>query len=182
MQRVTCLVDRHAGTERHARFASEAFQHARRRGASATQDENELVTAPTHHGVVATHKRHEARRDDDKLFVTRFVPITVVDLLESVDVDNGNCVARSHTRQGGLAGLAQRQTGQLIGGVIIVETVFSLPGLGKTVIDAINRQDLPVIIGIVLFVISLFSRLVKSNERIASAMEALASKLHREDK
>ena len=41
--------------------------------------------------------------------------------------------------------------GQLIGGVIIVETVFSLPGLGKTVIDAINRQDLPVIIGIVLF-------------------------------
>lgn len=41
--------------------------------------------------------------------------------------------------------------GQLVGGVIIVETVFSLPGLGKTVIDAINRQDLPVIIGIVLF-------------------------------
>lgn len=29
--------------------------------------------------------------------------------------------------------------------------MFSLPGLGKTAIDAINQQDLPVIIGIVLF-------------------------------
>jgi peptide/nickel transport system permease protein len=41
--------------------------------------------------------------------------------------------------------------GQLVGGVVVTETVFSLPGLGKTAIDAINQQDLPVIIGIVLF-------------------------------
>lgn len=41
--------------------------------------------------------------------------------------------------------------GQLVGGVVVIETVFSLPGLGKTAIDAINQQDLPVIIGIVLF-------------------------------
>jgi peptide/nickel transport system permease protein len=41
--------------------------------------------------------------------------------------------------------------GQLIGGVVVTETVFSLPGLGKTSIDAIRQQDLPVIIGIVLF-------------------------------
>ena len=41
--------------------------------------------------------------------------------------------------------------GTLIGGVVVTETVFSLPGLGKTAIDAINQQDLPVIIGIVLF-------------------------------
>ncbi len=41
--------------------------------------------------------------------------------------------------------------GQLVGGVVVTETVFSLPGLGKTAIDAINRQDLPVIVGIVLF-------------------------------
>ena len=41
--------------------------------------------------------------------------------------------------------------GQLIGGVVVTESVFSLPGLGKTAIDAINQQDLPVIIGIVLF-------------------------------
>jgi peptide/nickel transport system permease protein len=41
--------------------------------------------------------------------------------------------------------------GQLIGGVVVVETVFSLPGLGRTAVTAINQQDLPVIIGIVLF-------------------------------
>jgi len=41
--------------------------------------------------------------------------------------------------------------GALVGGVVVTETVFSLPGLGKTVIDAINQQYLPVIIGIVLF-------------------------------
>lgn len=41
--------------------------------------------------------------------------------------------------------------GQLIGGVVVTETVFSLPGLGNTAIIAIDQQDLPVIIGIVLF-------------------------------
>ena len=41
--------------------------------------------------------------------------------------------------------------GQLIGGVLVTETVFSLPGLGQTAIVAITQQDLPVIIGIVLF-------------------------------
>ena len=41
--------------------------------------------------------------------------------------------------------------GALLGGVVVTETVFSLPGLGKTAIDAINQQDLPVIVGIVLF-------------------------------
>ena len=41
--------------------------------------------------------------------------------------------------------------GQLVGGVVVIETVFSLPGLGKTAVTAINQQDLPVIIGIVLF-------------------------------
>jgi peptide/nickel transport system permease protein len=41
--------------------------------------------------------------------------------------------------------------GQLVGGVIVTETVFSIDGLGKTAIDAISQQDLPVIIGIVIF-------------------------------
>jgi peptide/nickel transport system permease protein len=40
--------------------------------------------------------------------------------------------------------------GQLVGGVIITETVFSIPGLGQTAVAAINQQNLPVIIGIVL--------------------------------
>ena len=40
--------------------------------------------------------------------------------------------------------------GQLVGGVVITEQIFSLPGLGRTAVVAITQQDLPVIIGIVL--------------------------------
>lgn len=40
--------------------------------------------------------------------------------------------------------------GTLLGGAIITEQVFGLPGLGKTSIEAIRNQDLPVIVGIVL--------------------------------
>jgi peptide/nickel transport system permease protein len=40
--------------------------------------------------------------------------------------------------------------GALIGGAIITEQVFSLPGLGWTAIHAIQSQDLPLIMGIVI--------------------------------
>ncbi len=40
--------------------------------------------------------------------------------------------------------------GTLLGGAIVTETVFGMPGLGKTAVDSIGRQDLPVIIGIVI--------------------------------
>jgi peptide/nickel transport system permease protein len=40
--------------------------------------------------------------------------------------------------------------GVLIGGAIITETVFSLPGLGWTAVHAITNQDLPVVMGIVI--------------------------------
>jgi peptide/nickel transport system permease protein len=40
--------------------------------------------------------------------------------------------------------------GALIGGAVITEQVFGLPGLGYTAGHAIGQQDLPVIIGIVL--------------------------------
>lgn len=40
--------------------------------------------------------------------------------------------------------------GVLVGGVILTETVFSIDGLGRTAIVAIEQQDQPVIIGITL--------------------------------
>jgi peptide/nickel transport system permease protein len=40
--------------------------------------------------------------------------------------------------------------GTLLGGVIVTETIFSIDGLGREAITAIGRQDLPVIVGIVL--------------------------------
>ncbi len=40
--------------------------------------------------------------------------------------------------------------GVLLGGAIITEQVFGMPGLGWTAVNAIESQDLPVIIGIVI--------------------------------
>jgi peptide/nickel transport system permease protein len=40
--------------------------------------------------------------------------------------------------------------GTLIGGAIITEQVFALPGLGYTAVNAISQQDLPEIIGVVI--------------------------------
>lgn len=38
----------------------------------------------------------------------------------------------------------------LIGGVVVTETVFAIPGLGRLTVDAILRRDYPVIQGVVL--------------------------------
>jgi peptide/nickel transport system permease protein len=40
--------------------------------------------------------------------------------------------------------------GTFLGGIILTETVFSLPGLGQQIYQSISRQDLPVIIGLAL--------------------------------
>lgn len=40
--------------------------------------------------------------------------------------------------------------GTLLGGAVLTETVFGMPGLGYTAVHAITEQDLPVIIGIVI--------------------------------
>ncbi len=41
--------------------------------------------------------------------------------------------------------------GGLLGGAVIVETVFTMPGIGKLVVDAINDRDFPVVQGFVLY-------------------------------
>jgi peptide/nickel transport system permease protein len=40
--------------------------------------------------------------------------------------------------------------GQLLGGVIVVETVFGLNGLGQISVEAIDTDNLPVIVGFVI--------------------------------
>lgn len=40
--------------------------------------------------------------------------------------------------------------GSLLGGAIVTETVFGLPGLGQLAVQSITNQDLPVVVGIVL--------------------------------
>ena len=42
--------------------------------------------------------------------------------------------------------------GRLIGGTVLVETIFALPGIGRLLIGAINTRDFVVLQGVVLFV------------------------------
>ncbi|MBV8449391.1 MAG: ABC transporter permease, partial [Hyphomicrobiales bacterium] len=38
----------------------------------------------------------------------------------------------------------------LIGGVVITETVYNIPGIGRLVVDAISKRDYPIIQGVIL--------------------------------
>jgi peptide/nickel transport system permease protein len=40
--------------------------------------------------------------------------------------------------------------GLMLGGVIVIETVFGLPGMGRLAVTSVADQDRPVIIGVVL--------------------------------
>jgi len=46
-------------------------------------------------------------------------------------------------------------TGTLLGGAVLTETIFSWPGIGKWLIDAIGRRDYPVVQGGILIVATL---------------------------
>lgn len=48
------------------------------------------------------------------------------------------------------------QLGSLVAGVVVVETVFAWPGLGRLIVTAINNRDYPVVQAAVTFVAALF--------------------------
>lgn len=48
------------------------------------------------------------------------------------------------------------QMGYLLGGAVIIEKIFSLPGLGQLVLTAINQRDFPVVQGAILFIAIIF--------------------------
>jgi len=41
--------------------------------------------------------------------------------------------------------------GALLGGAVLTETIFSVPGLGRTAVNATFNQDLPIVMAVVLF-------------------------------
>ena len=59
---------------------------------------------------------------------------------------------RHGLRHGGAGAitLAAYLTGSVLGGAVLVETVFARPGLGRITLSAISNRDLPVITGIIL--------------------------------
>jgi len=48
------------------------------------------------------------------------------------------------------------QLGYLLGGAVIVEAIFAVPGVGRLALDSINMRDYPVVQGTVLFVTVVF--------------------------
>jgi peptide/nickel transport system permease protein len=62
-------------------------------------------------------------------------------------------VIRKHALRAGLTPIvtvAGLDLAGLLGGAIITETIFSLPGLGSLSVNAVVDSDLPVIVGITL--------------------------------
>jgi peptide/nickel transport system permease protein len=43
------------------------------------------------------------------------------------------------------------EAAQLIGGLVVIETVFNIPGLGRYLVDAIRWRDYPIVQNLVLF-------------------------------
>jgi peptide/nickel transport system permease protein len=48
------------------------------------------------------------------------------------------------------------QLGYLLGGAVIVEAIFAVPGVGRLALDGINMRDYPVVQGTVLFITTVF--------------------------
>ena len=47
--------------------------------------------------------------------------------------------------------------GALMGGAIITETIFNIPGLGRAVFDAVQSQEGTVVVGITTFLVMVYS-------------------------
>lgn len=47
-------------------------------------------------------------------------------------------------------------TGALIGGALVVESIFLIPGLGRAIVEAVLREDFPVVLAIVMIVAAMF--------------------------
>jgi peptide/nickel transport system permease protein len=48
------------------------------------------------------------------------------------------------------------QFGALLGGAVLTESVFGLPGLGRLLVEAVNHRDYTIIQGCVLFITFVF--------------------------
>lgn len=49
------------------------------------------------------------------------------------------------------------QLGYLMGGAVVIENVFSLPGMGRLVVDAINQRDYPLVQGTIFLIAVVFT-------------------------
>lgn len=59
-----------------------------------------------------------------------------------------------------IATIAGTQVATNLGGAVLTETVFAWPGIGKTIVDAVNQRDVPMVTGCIVLVTILVSLVV----------------------
>ena len=106
-------------------------------------------------------------------FAARMARLTRSSVLETIGEDYIAHRPRQGTRPSGvviakhtlknsaipIVTLAGLETGQLLGGAVITETIFAWPGLGRLTVQALLNRDFPVVLAAV-FVISLTYTLI----------------------
>jgi peptide/nickel transport system permease protein len=122
-------------------------------------------------------------------FISRITRVTVLETLRQQYVQTarakglaGKRVVLRHMVPNALPPIVTvigLQFGSLLGGAVIVETVFSWPGLGKLLVDAINQRDYPqvaagvlllaVIYAVVNLIVDLVYPLVDPRIRVGGA-------------
>ena len=64
--------------------------------------------------------------------------------------------------------------GYLLGGTVISESIFGMPGLGTVIIDAINSKDVPMVMACTIFLASIFCLLVVGLDVITALVDPRA--------
>lgn len=68
------------------------------------------------------------------------------------------------------------QFGTLLGGAMLTEVVFSIPGIGRLMIDSIKQRDFPMVQGSVLFVAACFSLVNMTVDLLYAVVDPKVSK------
>jgi len=97
------------------------------------------------------------------LYAALYARLTRASMLETMNEDyvrtarakglSERTVVTRHVMRAGLTPLVTifgLDLGLLLGGAVLTESTFSLPGLGRLVVDAVFGNDLPVVLGVVM--------------------------------
>ena len=64
------------------------------------------------------------------------------------------------------------QLGYIVGGIVVVEDVFTLPGVGRLLLDAIFQRDYPVVQGVILILAAVFMTLNLAVDLLYACIDA----------
>lgn len=67
--------------------------------------------------------------------------------------------------------IASMSFGSSLGGTLIAETIFSIPGVGRYIVDAVNNRDYPVVQGGVIFLAVAFSIIMLVCDLLIAAVD-----------